>query len=325
MVKFALASNRLFAKSRGSESADWSLSLRVVERSVNTYILTVGFVAFFLATACLAQGKSPGFLKHQDQIDLLTKGVAQAELLRQQFLTPAVQHETFDRISSLNRLIRSFAGSSISPLRKLDRRTTEGFRSVELLPAIRGVEGKTLNSVFKAFQGKWYGLWDGQLVDHHWHAQIECGTPFAVALRDDKQATFVYVHSGQYAWIGDGFGWNLVCSRTPNGPRYILGVVYHVQDGDRHRIKSFRPHIGVSLDARRLIWITADNFYLEEAYLDGAAEGDRYAITGSDIQWVNRAGIAGFQGKGDAFQAIYSRDPSRRPEFRRFQVKTAGQ
>ena len=93
----------------------------------------------------------------------------------------------------------------------------------ELLAQLRARTRLDGREAFGPFDGRWYGMWQKLAVDHHWHPVVTRGAWIGGG---DESAK---VESYQYAWVGDGFGWNYVCA--PAGAQrgsVILGMVYHL-------------------------------------------------------------------------------------------------
>lgn len=170
----------------------------------------------------------------------------------------------------------------------------------------------TDSKAFQAFAGKWYGKWDKMKVDHDWSPVKRLNPPYFI----DGEFPML-VHTVQYAWIGDGFGWNVVVKPIDiQNAIVVLGSVYHVEKGDESNIRFHRPHVGIELDKHRLIWITRGEVFLEEVQPHSNPEQDRYVITGFFYEITG--GI--LKSKGNAFQAIYTRDPSQRPEWFQYEL-----
>jgi hypothetical protein len=124
----------------------------------------------------------------------------------------------------------------------------------------------------------------------------------------------------QYAWIGDGFGWNTVIApNCRNTGDVILGTVYHVQNQNPDEIYLHRPHVGIPLDEGQLIWITPSEIFLEQVFPDDGTEDESYAITGFYYEITNGKLVD----KGDGFQAVYTRNPGNRPDFYRYPVQVS--
>lgn len=171
-----------------------------------------------------------------------------------------------------------------------------------------GIDIEQAIEAFEAFSGTWHGLWDIHPVDHEWSPVERFDPPDRITEGDNT----IYVHALQYAWIGDGFGWNLVVSpESPDAEAVILGTVYHVRNHDPALVYHHRPHIGIQHN-ENLIWITRSEVFFEETFLTN--EPQHYAITGFFYEWsesLPRQREAGFQ-------AIYSRQAEFRAPFKRF-------
>ena len=170
------------------------------------------------------------------------------------------------------------------------------------------------HTVYGPFAGKWYGLWDGRPVDHHWSDVVPLDSPRKV--RVGPFGPWVWILSWQYAWIGDGYGLNLLAADGPNADarQFLLGYVIHVRDGDIDRETARRPHVGVPVGEGKIIWITAKEMFFEEAFTSEGG-GRAYAITG--FHYRTQGPRIFDEG---SFQAIYSRDSEKRRSFYEFQT-----
>ena len=171
------------------------------------------------------------------------------------------------------------------------------------------------DEVFGAFAGKWYGLWTDFEVDHHWGEVVELEGPLRVEIPGSE--TPVWIRSYQYAWVGDGYGLNLVATSDPASPGrdYILGYVVHVESKDLSRERMRRPHVGVFTGPGQLIWITSGEVFLEASFETPSGDA-AYSITGFHYE-VSEGAVR----HKECFQAVYTRDPDRRPEFFSFSVE----
>jgi hypothetical protein len=185
----------------------------------------------------------------------------------------------------------------------------------EVEARIRGV-GRRIDpeTSFGPFSGRWYGLWDADRVDHEW-SRVAIHEPPGHHPRLGGLA----ILATQSAWVGDGFGWNVVAGPRGGG-EVILGTVYHVEDGDRRRIRLHRPHVGVEAGPGRLIWITEGEVFLEELLDHPDSSLRRYAITGFRYRREGDRLVI----PGEAFQALYTRDAGHRPAWYRFDVAGLG-
>lgn len=187
----------------------------------------------------------------------------------------------------------------------------DGFQVDEerLRRQLRGNDGLD-PSVFDAFTGRWYGRWDEMHVNHDWRP---------TKVFDPQRSGDPGLLAVQYAWISNGFGWNYLASLDDAGERnVVLGMVYYLESPEYRRIVGEKPHVGFADGPTRLVWITEQEIYLEEIFGDESGE-PRYVITGMthDLLGSDRSV------SGDGVQAIYTRDPSRRPAFRKFTWSTS--
>lgn len=165
---------------------------------------------------------------------------------------------------------------------------------------------------YGSFEGKWYGIWDKRKVDHHWGEYVP-RKPVRDYAVDGKS---VRLNGYQYAWVGDGYGLNHVCSSADGKQNYLLGYVVHIRDQNVEQEIVRRPHVGVIDGTDRLIWITKGEVFFEEAIRTGDPSTHRYYITGFNYTWKNDAVVL-----RDGFLAVYSRDPSKREPWRRLRTK----
>ncbi len=245
-----------------------------------------------------------------EQFSLLENGLQEAEALRRRLLSPGKSGITGAKLIA-EAIIRFQEAAE----NKLQNRP--GINSFDLLPEeiIEQIEGHDIQhdgtEIFQPFQGKWYGIWDTFQVDHDWGEVIELNTLHKIV--SDQS---LYLRSFQYAWIGDGFGWNSIAS--PEHPNYgdvIYGSVYHVNDNNPQDIRIHRPHIGIDAGEGRLIWLTTGEVFLEEI-IGADSEEEKYIITG----FRHTIHEETLESANEAFQAIYTRDPENRPPFFRFQI-----
>jgi len=162
--------------------------------------------------------------------------------------------------------------------------------------------------VFHEFNGRWYGLWDVHPVDHNWLRPTEYSPAQVIAPGQPRML------SAQFAWIGDGFGWNyLVALDEKAEQRVILGMVYHLDPKAPDGISRRRPHVGFSMGPSRLVWITKEEVFFEEVLGRTGDEGQRYAITG----FYHHLFEPPFS-VGRGFQAVYTRSWNDRPKWHSF-------
>lgn len=162
---------------------------------------------------------------------------------------------------------------------------------------------------FQAFEGHWYGNWDGHDVDHLWSNVRRFSPPWLI----ENPSISLKILTLQYAWIGDGFGWNLVVEpeNSASDNSVILGTVYHVRDQNPDSVYLHRPHVGIELSDTQLIWITRQEVFLEQT--NDAQHPDRYTITGF-YYTINERVIERIR---FVFQSQYTRVPDDRPRFRK--------
>ena len=183
-----------------------------------------------------------------------------------------------------------------------------------LAAAVRGRSSLSGHDAFADFAGRWYGLWDANPVDHHWGPVVEFDPPREVEFASGEN---VWVKSYQYAWIGDGYGINLVASeRASQAGDFVLGYVVHVAEQDLSQPRLRRPHVGVFAGDGRLIWITASEVFLEERLPSSETQVDEaYAITGFFYAFEKQVARP-----TSCFQAVYSRSAEHRTPFFQFRL-----
>lgn len=244
------------------------------------------------------------------EYELLRNGLTEAEEFRLEWLEP--DERGYSKMDLAVEAMRRFQTAAAEHLD--GRPALDGFELSpgEILSIIRGESPLHGTAAFGAFAGKWYGNWDGMDVDHDWTPAETYDPPPPL-----DEGGPLCVRSLQYAWIGDGFGWNAVVSPgCRNTGDVVLGTVYHVENGDPEAIRLHRPHVGVPLLEGQLIWITRGEVFLEEAFFEPSGHGepvaaDRYAITGFYYEFENGALTTPRGG----FQAVYTRNPADRPEW----------
>lgn len=184
----------------------------------------------------------------------------------------------------------------------------------KIIEGIEGTEHIESRRAYGGFEGKWYGQWDTMKVDHHWSEIVEPEPPRKVEIPDDKP---VWIRSYQYCWVGDGYGLNMIATVDPNSRSgdFLLGYVVHVEKGDMTRPTKRRPHVGLFVDKGKLIWITAGEVFLEEAY-EISPGVQAYAITGFFYKVVKNS-----LKTTRCFQAIYTRSPDNRPDWFSFPLE----
>jgi hypothetical protein len=244
--------------------------------------------------------------------DLFLKGVKEADRFRRGLLQKNASGLT--QAGILSEAVMRFQDLAESHLSK--ENGLKGFKAKKktLLRAFNGEKSKVKPyEAFSAFDGKWYGIWDKMEVDHHWFPQINQKPAKRVSAFND-----IWIHVVQFAWIGDGFGWNIVATEDEDSTDYfILGTVYHVRERDPSQIYLHRPHVGISTDKDQLIWLTRKEIFLEERMPAKGEFPERYAITGCNYQMH---GTSRLSVVGNSFQAIYTRKPDLRYPWKQFWI-----
>lgn len=244
--------------------------------------------------------------------DLFLKGVKEADRFRRDLLKKNASGMAQSEI--LTEGILRFQSLAETHLSKENGLKDFKTRKKALIRAFTGEKSKIKpHSTFDAFNGKWYGIWDQMEVNHHWYPQVNQKPPMMVSGFHN-----IWIHAVQFAWIGDGFGWNIVATeKKDSSDYYILGTVYHVRDRDPSQIYLHRPHVGISTNEDQLIWITQKEIFLEERMSSKGDFPERYAITGFRYQMHGNSRLSVV---GNSFQAIYTRDPNLRYPWKQFWI-----
>lgn len=246
------------------------------------------------------------------QIATMVNGLDEAEAFRLSLIQNNPSGKTQAQV--LAQAIIQFQQSTNISLQ--DHVSLDGFilDEIELINSISGNAGEMFGTLsFELFNGKWYGKWDQYKVDHDWEPTLEFHPPIII----DTTNAFS-LRAVQYAWIGDGFGWNAVIApKHRNTGDVILGSVYHVHNQNPDEIYAHRPHVGISLDEGQLIWITQREIFLEQVIPSPNQNNESYSITGFFYEISNGKLI----NSGDGFQAVYTRNPDNRPDWLRFPVE----
>lgn len=250
----------------------------------------------------------------QDNVTLRTDGLRAAEEFRLKLLRENGQDATVAQ--ALGTALQEFRERYRAPL--ADRPTLERFAVTkeEYVKQLQGSQRVAPMAAFRRFSGRWYGRWDHLEVDHHWHD---------VVLPDGRRGSRELASNDglpslvaqQYAWIGDGFGWNYVVRPEDHGD-VVLGYVYHVTSGKPNSIRFSFPLVGYFDGPGRLIWVTPSSIYFEEV-LNDSDGNECYVITGCN--YVVKEGALMSQEQG--FQALYTRKSVTRPPWLRFPVNLA--
>ncbi len=162
-------------------------------------------------------------------------------------------------------------------------------------------------SLFDAFSGRWYGIWGKSLVNHDWRETVLHQPPVSLV------EGWPILTAEQYAWISNGFGWNYLVSGGDSEGGYLLGMVYYFDGEDFKNIAGEKPHLGFSDSPTRLLWMTEHEAFFEEVRESVGDQEEQYVIT---TMYHDLFGDGSVSHLGT--QAIYTRDPSVRPEFREF-------
>ena len=165
-------------------------------------------------------------------------------------------------------------------------------------------------NTFAAFDGKWFGYWDVWPMNHYWRPS-DVFTPNRAV--DGSKHT---LRALQYAWIGNGFGWNYVVQLEGDVEREcVLGMVYYLDGHPYDKVVDEKPHVGYSDGDERLVWFTAKEVFFEERQPATAAQPERYCITALYHNLLDEnPGVS-----PDGVQAVYTRDAMNRPAFQKFQ------
>ena len=248
----------------------------------------------------------------QDADDLKFKGLRLAEQFRESLLQQGDARCT--KASLLGAALERFRTDYPAPLS--GRPTLERFDVTgdAFVVQLGGTKTLDVAKSFGVFSGRWYGKWDQMLVDHHWHPVVTDPARSAPG-RSDRAGKSVPALVGlQYAWIGDGFGWNYLVRPTGAPGSVVLGYVYHLTPHKPAEIRFESPLVGYFDGAGRLIWVTPSLIFFEEVLPGKSPQTQRYAITGFNysIQHDTLVNV------GDGFQAIYTRRPDVRPDWLEF-------
>lgn len=212
----------------------------------------------------------------------------------------------------LSRAIARFPATTVNALRDRPAMGDFTLTEAEVLKRIEGTEELKGAEAFGAFRGRWYGVWDKWKVDHDWADVTSFKPPKRLS-----DANGLGLRAVQYAWIGDGFGWNVVAVPTSDkAGDVILGSVYHLADGDPKRVRSRQPHVGMEAGKGRLIWLTKSEVFFEEVVPDKTPNAEKYVISGFRYRLTGAKLIA----EKSAFQAVYTRDNKTRPPFFHFDM-----
>ncbi len=126
----------------------------------------------------------------------------------------------------------------------------------------------------EAFCGDWLGCWGDLDVEHRWG-------PVVAASRELEISGF-RLRRVQYAWVGDGCGYNYEVTRA--GTRVLLGAVFHLEPAPSDVVAYQTPHVGVVVASSRVVWLTPQHLFFERV----DPVDDRYSIAqyGRDLEWI---------------------------------------
>ncbi len=257
---------------------------------------------------CLHAGDAPEEKKWQANRALYEAGLKECEAFRQRLLRP-IGATRRTQAELVGQAIERFPGICAAALR--GRSNLDGFHvpADAFLLQVRGRSSLDGEHALSRFTGRWYGLWDQMRVDHHWWPVEHHDPPVAVG-RDLPR-----IVASQYAWIGDGFGWNyIVQPRRDPACHVVLGMVYHLDASDAKKIRLRRPHVGYLAGPGKLIWVTANEIFFEQTTSPKDGVARIYTITGFKYE-IREAQL---RSRGNAFQAVYTRQQDRRPPWFRF-------
>lgn len=242
----------------------------------------------------------------KDAADPLAQGVVKAEGLRQRLISPDANGKV--PVDAVAKTIDEF--QKAMHLEESLRYPVSGFdvAGERLLKQIRG-DHDLPATVFDSFDGRWFGRWDGNDVNHDWRPSKVFAPPRKM---DDQHSP---IESLQYAWISNGFGWNYLSARDGDvNHNYVMGMVYYFAHPNYRDIIEEKAHVGFADGPTRLIWITEFEIYLEEAFpRSQTGQPDCYVITGLRHDLLGASARVSRQ----AVQATYTREPSQRPEFQK--------
>ncbi len=250
----------------------------------------------------------PGFKLEQH----FREGLGEAIRYRSSLLEETGNRKS--RVVETFQLMSSFRKAADAQLAKQNRIRLHHFKLTEnqMMQQLLGdLSLHTTEKAFRDFQGRWFGKWDQMAVDHLWEPVRS--SPFRAGIPPGRNPK---IKALQYAWTGDGFGWNVGLKTQEKGIT-ILGTVYHIEGHNPKKILYHMPHVGFVDGPNGLIWLAPGFFFFEEKIPGKFKSKDRYAITGSAFEMIGGQQ----QLKGDAFQAIYTRDPENRPAWHSFKLE----
>ncbi len=261
---------------------------------------------------CAASALIPEPYVGKIEISRFLDGVGEAEKFRREILSQGASGGRTAEL--LARACLSFRNQLTTGTGQHDSLKAFKISEKKIVSALEGGRRwKQAVKAFDAFGGKWYGKWDQMQVDHHWYPVEQAKSPEKIGGFYD-----VYLLAAQFAWVGDGFGWNVVASENAEGKEgFVLGSVHHIEQQDPTQVRLHRPHVGVICRENQIIWITRGEIFFEERFGASKGQPERYVITG----FRYRIDQGRLKNQQNAFQAVYTRDAARRPEWRQFWVR----
>lgn len=251
----------------------------------------------------------------------IREGLIEAGKLRQKLLSSDRRGKLLaDRVCDEFNTFQIAAARHLQRAKPIDRfdMTSERLRA-----QLNGRE-KIDAQAFAAFDGRWFGRWADLEVNHDWQPTQMFPSPKSYA------GTNLMLHGLQYAWISNGFGWNYLVTQLPSPVSsqirfsqtadsaeqspFILGMVYYFEGEDFSTIRGQKAHVGFADSSTRLVWITEKEIFLEEVFPTFDPAQTVYAITAMRHDLLADHPTVSSRGT----QAIYTRDPSKRPEFLEF-------
>lgn len=246
----------------------------------------------------------------QSDTTRLVTALRDAEAFRQRLIAHAPEQEANAcQAFRLGIMLANFRELARPPLGRphLGRFTVTAESFAEQL---RGEQTAADTGAFVAFRGRWYGHWGRRRVDHVWTAvQTEPRLEETA-----KERSLRPTIETQYAWIGDGFGWNLLVQPNNAPGKVLLGHVFHVAPEQPRLVHRQYPLVGYADGPQRVIWVTPEYAFFEEVHQADSAAGERYSITGFQYESVESA----YKLRRKPFQAIYTRQDAVRPAWIEF-------
>jgi hypothetical protein len=242
------------------------------------------------------------------------QGIGEADQLRRRLLATTPQGDTY--AARIARVVEAFQRQMAGNEMLYERVSQFRMSPDRLERQLRIGAPLGAQDVFHAFDGRWFGLWDVWPVNHDWRPSViyQPYKQFA-----PEQPPLV---AAQYAWIGNGFGWNYLAATDPASPLFVvLGQVYYLSATDYGKIEARKPHAGFAdipeeagAAIQRLVWITEREAFLEEVFPQADGQESYYVITGLYHSLLREPPSVA----AHAVQAKYTRDPGVRPPFKHF-------